>query len=296
MANSGGEAGVAMSWSSILAPLAGGPGDAEVLQAASSFAERFGAELSAVYAPPDPADVMPWSGEGFLGTAQAAALDSLRVASDEAEARARAALDRVTGARRRFCRLESPIWASLCNEARFSDVAVFTHDAARGQGLLAEAFQHVLMEERRPVFVCRRPGLDRVAVAWDGGREATRAARAALPWLCTARDVTVLVAPDATPRRFDPYRLQAWLQSQGLRAGTELLSGGGDPGPLLTDAVARHGADALVAGAFGHPRFQRFIFGGATRSLLGAENGPLAVPDPLGQAVWDELAFPLRSG
>jgi nucleotide-binding universal stress UspA family protein len=263
-----------MSWSSILAPLGGGTGDAEVLEAAACLAERFGAELAAVYAPPDPADVLPWSGEGFLGGAQMAALDSLRVASDEAEARARSALDRITGARKRFCRLDSPIWASLCAEARFSDLAVFAPDAARGRGLLAEAFQHVLMEERRPVFVRRRRGLDRVAVAWDGGREATRAARVALPWLCTATEVVVIVAPEATPRRFDPRRLQAWFQAHGLSASTEVLNEPGEPGPLVATAVDRVGADVLVAGAFGHPRFQRFIFGGATRSLLASDDGP----------------------
>ncbi len=262
-----------MSWTSILAPLAGGLGDTIVLQAAAIFAERFGAELSAVYAPPEPADVMPWSGEGFLGTAQMAALDSLRTASDEAEARARAALDRVGGMRKRFHRLESPIWSALCEEARFADAAVFTEEAARGRGLLGEAFQHVLLEERRPVFVFRRSGLQRVVVAWDGGREATRAARASLP-LLRAAEVTVLVAPAATPRTFDPYRLEAWFQAQGLQADTQVLAESGEPGPLLSQAVARIGAEVLVAGAFGHPRFQRFVFGGATKSLLNAEDGP----------------------
>jgi nucleotide-binding universal stress UspA family protein len=33
------------------------------------------------------------------------------------------------------------------------------------------------------------------------------------------------------------------------------------------------GAEILVAGAFGHPRLQEFIFGGTTRSLLHAD-GP----------------------
>jgi nucleotide-binding universal stress UspA family protein len=30
----------------------------------------------------------------------------------------------------------------------------------------------------------------------------------------------------------------------------------------------------LVAGAFGHPRFQQFIFGGTTRQLMQADAGP----------------------
>ena len=244
-----------------------------MLGAAGALAERFDAELSAVYAPLEPSDVMPWTGEGFLGAAQVAALDTLRSASDEAEARARDAVAAAPVARRRFRRLESPVWASLCGEARFADVTVFTEEAARGRGLLGEAFQHVLMEERRPVFVPRRAGLERVVVAWDGGPEATRAARAALPWLARA-EVTVLVAPAATPRTFDPMRLQEWLQGQGVTATTEVVAEAGEPGAVLGHALARLEAEVLVAGAFGHPRFQRFIFGGATKSLLSAEGGP----------------------
>jgi hypothetical protein len=30
----------------------------------------------------------------------------------------------------------------------------------------------------------------------------------------------------------------------------------------------------LVAGAFGHPRFQQFIFGGTTKHLMQAQSGP----------------------
>ena len=40
---------------------------------------------------------------------------------------------------------------------------------------------------------------------------------------------------------------------------------------MLLYAAKKAGADVLVAGAFGHPRLQEFIFGGTTRSLLAAE-------------------------
>jgi nucleotide-binding universal stress UspA family protein len=42
---------------------------------------------------------------------------------------------------------------------------------------------------------------------------------------------------------------------------------------LLLGAANEVGADFLVAGAFGHPRLQEFIFGGTTRSLLNSD-GP----------------------
>ena len=59
-----------------------------------------------------------------------------------------------------------------------------------------------------------------------------------------------------------------------MKARLHTLAGSGEPGPLLLNAVKEIGASMLVAGAFGHPRFQQFIFGGTTRVLMQAEGGP----------------------
>jgi nucleotide-binding universal stress UspA family protein len=83
-----------------------------------------------------------------------------------------------------------------------------------------------------------------------------------------------LSAPAATPRTFEPSRLADYFAAQGVRTRVEQLTQTGEAGPLLLDAVQRLGAPMLVAGAFGHPRFQQFIFGGATRTLMQAETGP----------------------
>lgn len=265
-----------MRWTRILAPAAGGPEDEATLAAAAALAAPFAAEVACAYAPADPADLMPWTGEGYYGGAQIAALDSLRTASAEGERLARQSCSALGCARASFVALESPVWSSLCAEARLSDVVVFGPDAARGRGPLAEAFQQVLMEERRPVLLARgRPIIsDPVAIAWDGGREATRAARIAMPWLQKAAQAVILTAPQATPRRFDPQRLQALLAQHQIAADIEVLPQSGEPAPMLLAAVRAAGATLLVAGAFGHPRFQQFIFGGTTRALMHAEAGP----------------------
>jgi nucleotide-binding universal stress UspA family protein len=54
-----------------------------------------------------------------------------------------------------------------------------------------------------------------------------------------------------------------------------VLAATGDVGPALLQAAGRAGADILVAGAFGHPRLQEFIFGGTTRTLLNADQPSL---------------------
>jgi nucleotide-binding universal stress UspA family protein len=53
----------------------------------------------------------------------------------------------------------------------------------------------------------------------------------------------------------------------------KVLDGNGDAAGLLLGAARDTNANLLVAGAFGHPRLQEFIFGGTTRTLLNSD-GP----------------------
>jgi nucleotide-binding universal stress UspA family protein len=265
-----------MSWATILAPLTGAQGDKAILAAAAGLASPFGAEVRAAHAPADAADLMPWMGEGFMGGVQVAALDSLKEAAQEGEKAARASFAAEACGRKSFRSLASPVWSSLCMEARLADVVVFGPDPAKGKGALVEAFQQILMEERRPVLVAKRVPDPKapVAVAWDGGREASRAARSAIPWLQKAGEVTVMAAPQATPRDYDPGRLVEHLAERGVKAQLKVLEVTSDAGEAILEATRSLGAQMLVAGAFGHPRFQQFIFGGATRTLMQSDDGP----------------------
>jgi nucleotide-binding universal stress UspA family protein len=112
-------------------------------------------------------------------------------------------------------------------------------------------------------------------VAWDGGKEASRAARLALPLLEKASRVVILAAPKASSRSFDPTRLQSYYAARGVKAELEVLPDAGDAAPVLLYAAKKAEAHILVAGAFGHPRLQEFIFGGTTRTLLNSEQPSL---------------------
>jgi len=265
-----------MSWARIMAPLSGGESDKAVVAAAAMLAQPFGAELAGVYTPADVADVMPWMGEGFLGGVQTVALESLKEAAAVGGKSAQGVLDACDYAKKRFVWLQTPVWAGLSAESRLSDVVVFTNDAARGRGPLAEAFQQTVADEQRPVVIARE-GLrvgGTVAVAWDGGKEASRAARLAMPLLEKAARVLILVAPKATSRTFDPLQLQAYYGARGvvteLKVLTETCAA-----PSLLQAATESSVDILVAGAFGHPRLQEFIFGGATRTFLNSDTPSL---------------------
>ncbi|MFZ4066958.1 MAG: universal stress protein [Phenylobacterium sp.] len=266
-----------MSWARVMVPLAGTAGDAAVLSAAVRAAAPFDAEVSAVFAPADVADIMPWLGEGYLGGVQTTAIETLRQAAATGEARSRAAFEACDYAKKTFVPLQSPVWAALSAEARLSDLVVFGDDPARGRGPLAECFQQIVADEQRPVLIARE-GFEAagvVAVAWDGGKEASRAARLALPLLEKAARVVLLAAPKASSRHFEPERLKAYYAARGVQADIEILGEKGEAGGLLLNAVQRVGANLLVAGAFGHPRLQEFIFGGTTRTLLAAQQPSL---------------------
>jgi nucleotide-binding universal stress UspA family protein len=261
-----------------MAPLAGGPGDMGTIAAAAAVAAAFEANLAGVYAPADLTELAPWVGDGFVGGgAPVAALDTLREAAAEGERIARAAMAAEPYGRKTFTALESPIWAGLGLESRLSDLVVFNAKAAgRGPSALGDAFRQVLADEQRPVLIANRPPImgGVVAVAWDAGKESTRATRTALPLLQKAREVVVLTAPEATPRHFDPGRIVDFLGQRGVNARLQTLAGTHDAAALLLEAARTAGADLLVAGAFGHPRLQEFIFGGVTRNLLNAADAP----------------------
>ena len=261
-----------MKWIRILAPMLGSEHDEPLLRAAVTLASPFAARITGVYAAPTPGGMI-WS---MGGPGVEAAIASVHRAASDGEERAEARLDALSYEDKAFVTTSSEDWAGLRMNARLSDVVVFGPDAATGDGFLAPAFQQILMDERRPVLLARGsfdPDAP-VAVAWDGGREASRAARRATPWLQRAKEVIVLTAPESTPREFEPTLLVEYLADRGVSARLEQLSTDGEAGRLLLEAAGRLGAELLVAGAFGHPRFQRFIFGGTTRRLLDSPSGP----------------------
>jgi len=261
-----------MDWARIMAPLSGGEADRHVIAAAVAMAEPFGAEVVCVHAPPDVADLIPWMGDGFMGGVQASAVDAIRDAASEGAKAAQALVDSVPYAKKSFRTLTSPVWAALALQGRLSDVVVFEDGAAKGRGPLAEVFQQIVADEQRPTLVAR-PGFKVggiVAVAWDGGKEASRAVRTAIPLLEKASKVVILTAPAAASRQFDPSGLQAYLDARGLKSEIQTLDGAGDAAPRLLKTAVEIGADLMVAGAFGHPRLQEFVFGGATRTFLTA--------------------------
>ncbi len=256
------------AWARMTVPVSGAAEDAAVMDRAGQLAQVFDAELNVVFAPPDPAELTPWLGEGFMGTVQMSTIDSVRAAAEESGDRAEAQFNALSYSNSRYTALKSPVWQDLALEARLSDLVVFGDEAARGRGLLSEAFTQVLMEERCGVFIARTAvDVEGVAVvAWDGREPSSRAARRAVPLLKKAARVVIAGAP-VGDRSADLEKLDAYYAAHGIAVVYERLPKG-EVGAQLVEVCARHGANYLVAGAFGHSRIREFTFGGTTRQLL----------------------------
>lgn len=267
----------------ILVALQGSESDAVPLEAARSLAPLFDADIRGLFVEPDPAAYMLWTGPGAAGASVvSSAVDAVREEADKAHDAAKARFDAALGdgalaagaSFKRIC--DSP--SDAAEQARLVRLLVTCPQAAAGKGPLADFTTACLVDEGCPVFVPRKGSIApaSIAVAWDGSKEAARAAFAAQALFTP--NVTVKVLHSA--RNLDyhdraaaaPNRLANWLRARGIEAETIEVTGSGRVGEAVLEAAGE--VDLLVAGAYGHSRIAQFIFGGVTRSLLTATDGP----------------------
>ena len=267
----------------ILVALQGNHADAEPLAAAKAIAPVFDADIRGVFVEPDPAAYMLWTGPGAAGASVVSgALDAVKEEADKAAkeaqetfARALAGSDLEAGASfKRIC--DSP--SDAAEQARLIRLLVTCPQAAAGKGPLADFSAACLVDEGCPVFVPREGALPpkKIAVAWDGSKEAARAAVAAEPFFAPGVEVTIL----SSARNLDfhdraasaPNRLTHWLRARGIEPAVRACDERGSVAEALLKAASD--SDLLVAGAYGHSRIAQFMFGGVTRSLLTASGGP----------------------
>ena len=114
--------------------------------------------------------------------------------------------------------------------------------------------------------------LNSVVVAWKDTREARRAINDALPLLHKAREVVVVelleAGADQAAAKARVDDVAHWLVRRGISASsiaTKALIGVTDRLAILAQD---EGAGIIVAGAYGHTRFQEWVLGGVTRDLL----------------------------
>jgi nucleotide-binding universal stress UspA family protein len=148
-----------------------------------------------------------------------------------------------------------------------------------------DRLEHVLLQSVAPTLLLPFSGRhgsvgDNVMIAWDGSQGAARAVAGALPMLKRAKYVhlarcdTVVEADTAveTPG-FDLPR--EWLGRHGVRFDARLERATSDVGTVLLTRARELGADLIVMGAWGMPRWAERLVGGATRTVLSGMDVPV---------------------
>lgn len=117
----------------------------------------------------------------------------------------------------------------------------------------------------------------RILVAWNGGREASRALRDAWPLIADAEELHILVVSPKDMGGADPM-LQRLLEHHGRRANLIVdPSDDASAGDVLARQVAAQRADLVVMGLYGRPRLQELVLGGVSRHMLAHATVPLFV-------------------
>lgn len=129
----------------------------------------------------------------------------------------------------------------------------------------------------RPVLVVPHAGpiaasFRHVMLAWNGSREAARAAFDALPFMIEAEKVEVFVVD---PGNGDDEEgaagagIVAALARHGVKASVATRKAkGGTVEDAVQNRLVETGADLIVVGAYSHSWLHRLLYGGVTRSVL----------------------------
>ena len=164
---------------------------------------------------------------------------------------------------------------SALESARCGDIVVASN--AQGDGG-APDIDTLIQSGGRPVLIVPRDRpanvrAKRVVLAWNGSREAARAAFDALPFIMVAEETIVLTINPAT-QSGDPggrpgHEIAAALARHGAKVTVERASfGRASVAETMSRVVEDRKADLLVLGAFSHSRLKEMFFGGTTRSII----------------------------
>jgi len=280
----------------LLTPLFHSPEDKRALETATLLAKRFQGHVDALLVQPDPADTIPFIGEGIspdtirrLMESAAAAIEQQRQATiavfDDVTARVEMALiERADMSAVRpsaaFREISGRSEDVVPEEALLSDLVVFACARSEEAASLRPTFESVLLKARRPILLAPEAPIEtighNVAIAWNGTPEARSALTAAMPFLKEAVAVHLLTA---TSQRTDEAALEAaqdYLAWHGIACEAHVIEAGGHAvGPALMHKAAAIGADLLAMGGYGHARLRERILGGVTHHIVNQPELPI---------------------
>jgi nucleotide-binding universal stress UspA family protein len=139
--------------------------------------------------------------------------------------------------------------------------------------------ERLIFGSGRPILMCPEEFagelavvFDQVTIAWDHTAPAARAVADALPMLQAATNVRIITATDQkTPAELESgAALVSHLAQHGIKAAFETVEiNGSSIGKVFEAYVKANAIDLLIMGAYRHSRLNEFVWGGATKTIIG---------------------------
>ena len=262
-----------MTYSTLLVHLDGGHTNQPVLALAAKMAEKHTAKIIGIAAC-QPMQI--GSGDGDWTGALAVlerdiVVDELRRA--ETEFRTCAEIQPFVLDWRSF-ETFSPISQTVADQARCADIVITGLCSRASRNALTHADTgDLIVRAGRPVIVVpdtpAPDSFETVVIAWADTRECRRAVADSLPILKLAQRVVVAeVTPTPAEARSQMRDVVDWLSRHDITADHVITDHSRHIARSLHLIAVEHGADLIVAGAYGHNRLREWAFGGVTRDLL----------------------------
>lgn len=281
----------------ILVPLDGTEGAQLVLDAAFAVAQHLSAHVEVLHVRADSKNAVPLLGEGMSGAMIEEMID---LAEKEALTRAQKARAMFEEACRRLSlpvvdappgpQGPSAAWVEetgredevAAQRGRLADLIVVARPTQDSDVTFRMTLNAAIRETGRPVLVIP-PGVAKVAarkvaIAWNGSHESSRAVRLAMTFVESADEVFILTAEGGGTRAAAASQLATYLAWHGIQAKTRTFeiadrAGGED---LLKECKGA-GADLLIMGAYTQSRVRTLILGGVTSHVLGHADMPVVM-------------------
>jgi len=268
----------------LLVHVDGSDGGRRRVKLAVGLAQRLDARLTGLHVTPAP-DIEPLYRPSLVDAAVARAAEKLMQDARNAatifhEETARVSPDT------KWVEAAGDVVHGVCARARYADMVIL------GQYEQQDSPQrHPLPIAHSAVLKCGRPVLvvpetvetsvfSKVAIAWDSSREAVRAIHDALPLLRVAGsvDIVSMIVPTVEHDETDGASLSAHMAHHGINVAKDIVQVRTlDEHHALRQQIEHGHYDLLVMGAYSHPVWMEFIFGGPTESTLFSSKTPVLV-------------------
>ncbi|MGD1879223.1 MAG: universal stress protein [Kiloniellaceae bacterium] len=282
-----------MTVRTILVPVRGDGMGEGVLDHALALAKRHNAHLEVLHCRPKPEDMIPY-GIPIPASLRKTLTSSASSLADEEEGKIRKLFDDYC-AKRGIPEVDKFPWpmdqvSATWREAtgkqanvsglrgRLVDlIAVAKPD--RDQNLGLNTLQAALVESGKLVLMCPPKPIDslgaKVAIAWNGSGEASRAMTAALPILRKADGVVLLTAADSK-LAVTAEEAKIYLEIHGVSCTVQTFKAPSSAvAQALLEGAKQAGADCLLMGAYGQSRQRELILGGVTQHVVDHADLPI---------------------